>query len=274
MKNYFIFSFIVLFLVFQGCLEIKTLITVHKDGSGTIEEIVIMNEKVIEMMKGFSEAFSSDSTQKPEFNIFDEKNLKERAATFGEGVTYTSGEKIQEGNREGFRALYSFRNLNNITLRKVPQDQVPLMLSESTANDFSFKFKKGTPSEITIIIPERKDSSKDVENETDSTDEFDSYGSAGSDSLFTKETLDLMKDLSISLFLRTEGSIVETNAAYVEDPEVTLFQFDFNKLLNNTEDLQELFKLKSADMEEVKNLLKNMPGVKIETAKEIFIKFN
>jgi hypothetical protein len=148
-------------------------------------------------------------------------------------------------------------------------------MSESTAKDFEFKFTKGTPSEIIIIIPEQKDSSAESEAEKDSAAEFDSsYSDGGKDSLFTKETLDLMKDLRISLVLRTEGNIVESNASYVENPEVTLFQFDFEKLLNSTEDLQKLNKLKSLDMEQLKNILKNIPGVKIETSKKIFIKFN
>ncbi|HVO74189.1 MAG TPA: hypothetical protein VMT35_09220, partial [Ignavibacteriaceae bacterium] len=104
MKKIFGYSLIIFSLFSQGCLEIKTLINVNKDGSGTIEETVIMSEKVIEMMKGFSTAFSSDSTQQPEFNIFDEKNLKERASSFGKGVVYVSGEKIQEETKEGFSA--------------------------------------------------------------------------------------------------------------------------------------------------------------------------
>ncbi|HSR18654.1 MAG TPA: hypothetical protein VLM39_11245 [Ignavibacteriaceae bacterium] len=273
MKNYFIFSITVLLLVFTGCIEVKTLITVNKDGSGTIEETMVMSEQVVEMMKGFSAAFTSDSTQQQDFNIFDENNLKERAGSLGKGVTYVSGEKIEEGNKKGFRALYAFKNLDDISLKKIPQNDIPLNITEVAGSDLIFKFKKGSPSEIFISFPEMEDSASSSEEWTDSTDEFDSPDSSG-DSTFTQEALDLMKDLSISLIMRTNGPIVESNAAYVEGPEVTLFQLDFNKLLDSKEDLQELFKLKSRNMEKIKDLLKNIPGIKIETSKEIFIKFN
>ncbi|MGE5798101.1 MAG: hypothetical protein ACM34M_13405 [Ignavibacteria bacterium] len=273
MKKFYFLSFVIQLLIFPGCIEVKTLITVNKDGSGTIEETMVMSEQVVEMMKGFSAAFSSDSTQQQDFNIFDENNLKERAGSLGKGVTYVSGEKIEEENKKGFRALYAFKNLDDISLKKIPQNDIPLNITEAAGKDLIFKFKKGSPSEIIIAFPEMEDSASLSEEGTDSTAEFDSPDSSG-DSTFTEEALDLMKDLSISLIMRTEGSIVESNAAYIEGPEVTLFQFDFNKLLDSKEDLQELFKLKSRNMEKIKDLLKNIPGIKIETSKEIFIKFN
>jgi hypothetical protein len=271
MKNYFIFSITILLLVFTGCIEVKTLITVNKDGSGTIEETMVMSEQVVEMMKGFSAAFTSDSTQQQDFNIFDENNLKERAGSLGKGVTYVSGEKIEEGNKKGFRALYAFKNLDDISLKKIPQNDIPLNITEAAGSDLIFKFKKGSPSEIFISFPEMEDSASSSEEWTDSTG---SLILILGDSTFTEEALDLMKDLSISLIMRTNGSIAESNAAYVEGPEVTLFQLDFNKLLDSKEDLQELFKLKSRNMEEIKDLVKNIPGIKIETSKEIFIKYN
>ncbi len=276
MKNLFIFSFAILLLVFSGCIEVKTVINVNDDGSGTIEETIIMSDKVIEMVKGFSAAFTSDSTQQPEFDIFDEKNLMERAGSFGSGVVYLSGEKIQEGNKEGFKALYSFRNLNEISLSKIPQNQIPLGIAESVAKDFTFKFIKGSPSEIIILMPSLEDSLRN-EGETDSAEysSADSLnGESDGDSTFTEEALELMKDLQISLALITEGSIVETNAAYVDGSEITLFEFDFNKLLNNKENLQELMKLQSHDPAQIKEIIKNIPGIKIETAREISVKFN
>jgi len=276
MKNLFIFSFAILLLVFSGCIEVKTVINVNDDGSGTIEETIIMSDKVIEMVKGFSAAFTSDSTQQPEFDIFDEKNLMERAGSFGSGVVYLSGEKIQEGNKEGFKALYSFRNLNEISLSKIPQNQIPLGIAESVAKDFTFKFIKGSPSEIIILMPSLEDSLRN-EGETDSAEysSADSLnGESDGDSTFTEEALELMKDLQISLALITEGSIVETNAAYVDGSEITLFEFDFNKLLNNKENLQELMKLQSHDPAQIKEIIKNIPGIKIETAREIIVKFN
>lgn len=278
MKNFLIFSFAFLLLTFSGCIEIKTLITVNNDGSGTIEETVIMSDKVIEMMKSFSTAFTSDSTQQQDFDIFNENSIKERAAGFGNGVTYISGEKIQEGGKEGFKALYSFRNLNDVTLSKIPQSQIPLDITEATAKDYTFKFIKGSPAEIIILLPSSKDSVSNDEEARDSSGKLSSAdslnGESNQDSAFTQEALELMKDLQISLVLNTGNSIVETNAAYVNGTEITLFEFDFNKLLNDKEKLQELMKLQSEDYEQIKDVLKDIPGIKVETSEEIRVKFN
>jgi hypothetical protein len=278
MKNFLIFSFAFLLLTFSGCIEIKTLITVNNDGSGTIEETVIMSDKVIEMMKSFSTAFTSDSTQQQDFDIFNENSIKDRAAGFGNGVTYISGEKIQEGSKEGFKALYSFRNLNDVTLSKIPQSQIPLDITEATAKDYTFKFIKGSPAEIIILLPSSKDSVSNDEEARDSSGKLSSAdslnGESNQDSAFTQEALELMKDLQISLVLNTGNSIVETNAAYVNGTEITLFEFDFNKLLNDKEKLQELMKLQSEDYEQIKDVLKNIPGIKVETSEEIRVKFN
>lgn len=278
MKNFLIFSFAFLLLTFSGCIEIKTLITVNNDGSGTIEETVIMSDKVIEMMKSFSTAFTSDSTQQQDFDIFNENSIKDRAAGFGNGVTYISGEKIQEGSKEGFKALYSFRNLNDVTLSKIPQSQIPLDITEATAKDYTFKFIKGSPAEIIILLPSSKDSVSNDEEARDSSGKLSSAdslnGESNQDSAFTQEALELMKDLQISLVLNTGNSIVETNAAYVNGTEITLFEFDFNKLLNDKEKLQELMKLQSEDYEQIKDVLKDIPGIKVETSKEIRVKFN
>jgi hypothetical protein len=278
MKNFLIFSFAFLLLTFSGCIEIKTLITVNNDGSGTIEETVIMSDKVIEMMKSFSTAFTSDSTQQQDFDIFNENSIKDRAAGFGNGVTYISGEKIQEGSKEGFKALYSFRNLNDVTLSKIPQSQIPLDITEATAKDYTFKFIKGSPAEIIILLPSSKDSVSNDEEARDSSGKLSSAdslnGESNQDSAFTQEALELMKDLQISLVLNTGNSIVETNAAYVNGTEITLFEFDFNKLLNDKEKLQELMKLQSEDYEQIKDVLKDIPGIKVETSEEIRVKFN
>ena len=60
-----IFTKVVLFLftavLFTGCLEVDTTIHLNKDGSGTLEESVLMSSQVIEMISAFAASFDSTS---------------------------------------------------------------------------------------------------------------------------------------------------------------------------------------------------------------------
>ena len=71
-KYLFVGFFFMLFL--SGCLQVNTTVNLNKDGSGTIEEIVMMKTDVINMMKEFVMAF--DSTKGEDFNMFNETELK------------------------------------------------------------------------------------------------------------------------------------------------------------------------------------------------------
>ena len=82
----------VLTAVLSGCLQVNTKVNLNRDGSGTIEETVVMKNEMINMMKQFTMSF--DSTKSEEFNMFNEEELKSKESNFGEGVKYVSWEKF------------------------------------------------------------------------------------------------------------------------------------------------------------------------------------
>ena len=64
-------------ILFTGCIEMHTVITVKKDGSGLVEENIFIGKAIIDMFKEFAAAFA-DSTQPPqEFNMFEEDKIKQ-----------------------------------------------------------------------------------------------------------------------------------------------------------------------------------------------------
>ena len=56
-------------LFLSGCIEIQTKVSVNKDGSGTVEETVLMSNEMIKMMNEFMSGFASDTTKTEEFEI-------------------------------------------------------------------------------------------------------------------------------------------------------------------------------------------------------------
>ena len=96
-------------LVIAGCVDVETKIKVNKDGSGTIEETMLMSSEMVEMMKQFMSGFATDSTNTQEFNLYNEEDLKNKASDYGEGVVFLSGKELKKDGREGYTAIYSFR---------------------------------------------------------------------------------------------------------------------------------------------------------------------
>ena len=159
-------------LLLNGCIEVDTTVNLNKDGSGTIEEKVLMSGAMISMLKQFATSFESDSSKKEEFSIYDPKELESKASSYGDGVKFVSGEKIKDGEREGFKAIYSFTDINKLKLDQNPGSQVP-MGKDSGENEhkdlFTFNFTPGTPAKLLILVPKDKMKNKEENAENDTT---------------------------------------------------------------------------------------------------------
>ena len=253
----------------SGCLEVNTTIKVNVDGSGTVEETVFMSNEIVKMIKEFSSSFDSTETGE-EFTLYNETELKDKAAKMGEGVEYISSNKITEKTKEGYKAIYSFKDIKKLKIDQNPTSRIPEnpeAQMEQTKEYLTFGFMKGKPSEITINIPSPKG-----DNETEEA--VESQDSINSDSTDLSEFKYFLKDFSFSLNIQVDGTISSTNATYVEGSNVTLFSINFGELLENAEKLKKLQKSNFQNLEQVKEIIKDIPGIKIETNSPVNIKFN
>ena len=262
-------------LVIAGCVDVETKIKVNKDGSGTIEETMLMSSEMVEMMKQFMSGFATDSTNTQEFNLYNEEDLKNKASDYGDGVVFLSGKELKQDGREGYTAIYSFADLNKLKFDQNPDSKMPEGIEAADQEPkqkeyITFKFNRDNGSEITINMPPaseengKTDSNMDAENTN-----ADSMNTADLTKLKT-----LLKDFNISLVVETDGEIKETNANYADKSSVTLFDLNFNLLLDDPKKLEALKKVNPGDMQGVKDLLKDVPGVKIETNNPVKIKFD
>lgn len=268
-KNLFVGIIFSIFLT--GCLQGNTTVNLNKDGSGTIEEIFVMKTEVINMMKEFAMAF--DSTESEEFKIFNETELKEKAAKFGEGVTYVSGELLKKDNYEGYKVIYSFKDINKLKLNPSPEDKVPMgndlgEVEEETVDDLlKFNFKKGNPSTLVIDFPKPQIEDK---LETEETTEFE-------DSTFSQEAeqkmIEMFDGMKMALYFNFKDGINETDASFVNGSEVTLMEVDFSEIIKNKEVFKNFQNVKPETMEEFKKVVGDIKGIKIEFKEQVTIKF-
>jgi hypothetical protein len=259
---------VVLLVVLTGCIETTTVLRVRNDGSGTIEETLIFSKTFMELLAGMGgEAAGKD---KPDF--LNEDELRENAPELGEGVTFVSAEKVDTERGSGYAALYEFKDINKVRINQNPGDKISLPSmggdEEETPKEYvHFHFTKGKTSTLEIINPIRPPEVKAEEKEA-GEGEID-MGDAG----MVEMMKELYRDMKIALIVEVEGKIVDTNANFRDGSRITIMELDFGKLMEDEEAFQKLMSSEPETIEDIKEISKEIPGIKVETEERIVISF-
>jgi hypothetical protein len=267
MKALKIVVLLVLSMALMGCFESIVLLRVNKDGSGTIEETVVISDAFMELMK----SFGGEEESEEEEELINEQELTEKAASMGEGVRYVSAEPLKTDRGSGYKAIYSFSDINDVRVNQNPGENVspPPMGGEEEApveEWLRFNFSGGPTATLEIIYPqdmemEQEEESAEGEVDMDSNPEM------------MQMMRELYKDMHIGIAVEVDGQITETNANYVEGSTVTLMDIDFAKILEDEEKFKELMNANPETVEEMKELVKDNPGIKVEIEESIRIRF-
>jgi hypothetical protein len=223
---------------------------------------------MIQEMREMAESFGTGKDKN--FSLIDKKKLAKDAKSMGKGVRFLKVKPLKEKEREGYIAYYSFDNINTLKVDQNPSGKTPLPQEgegETEKEPMTFSFKSGRPATLIIKQPEQKfgpDSSSSGSNEA--TEE--SQDTSGFELM-----MQLMKGFRISFTVEPNGTIVETNATHVDGSRIILVDVDFEELVRNRDQFRELSAKRPNSMEETKKLLKNVKGIKIETAEETTVKF-
>lgn len=260
--------------LFVGCIDYSSTVKLNPDGSGTIEETVFIGGMFIEMMNSFAQSFGDSTETDNGFEIFDEEELQLQAAEMGDGVKYLRGEKLKDGSREGYKAFYSFDDITKLKLSDSPNDKIPgdEMTGETELDEQSyitFNFSEGTPATLEVIFPE-----EDFDGDNQTEDEAGAEEESINDEMMAEQMKMFLKDFRISMNMEINGDILETNATHINDNVITFFKMDFGELLDFPEKFEELQKTEPQNITEAKELIKDIPGFKIELNDKIFVKFD
>jgi hypothetical protein len=274
MKAVKIFIAAALLISLTGCIQISTLISVNKDGSGTVEETVLLSREIIEMISELEKAFAEDTTDLKPFEFYNEEELRTQKNQFGEEVQYISSRKISQDNREGYLVMYEFQDLNKLRINQNPNSRVKLESFEDepeVQEEFiTFSYIAGKPKEIRIQMPAEEMIGEAKEEEWDtSTEETEA-----DTSMMNEQLARVFKDLRVSLVVEVAGTINRTNADYVEGSRITLLDIEFGKMIENPEVLGQFRDTDPQNFEQVKTLLKGMPGIKVDLNKLITVQFD
>ena len=138
-------------ILLSGCLQSRTVVTVETDGSGTIEERFLMQNQIVQMLAGMSEQES--------FSILDREELERGAADFGQGVTLETAEEVSTEWGSGYRAVYTFEDINRLRVNQNPSEDIPADDAEMPGGPpeateyIQFRMSPGSPASLEIIMP-------------------------------------------------------------------------------------------------------------------------
>jgi hypothetical protein len=258
-------------LVLCSCLEVKQNIVVNSDGSGKIIETVMMSKAMLKELNNIFAGLGSDKGKKSEkIDIYDKKKLEADAAQYGPDVKYVSSKKLSTKTKEGYEVVYAFDDINKLKINQNPGDKGPKTSkdekSDAKVENITFKFEKGDPATLVVSLPppikapkekKQKAAKKDKEAEKKEIDEMRL----------------MFKDMYIGITVEPAGEIVETDATYRDGNKITLLEIDFSKLVENEKEFEKFAKKEPETVEETKELLKNLPGFKVELNKKVVVKF-
>ena len=257
-----------------GCFQVETTVRVNPDGSGTIEERMLMSRMIIKQFEEMSRAFAEPDEKPPRpFTLHEEEKLRKRAANLGQGVAYVSSSAIEDDSYSGYKALYSFSDINKVRLSSAGKEAMPGEgEKEGGTGDgaVAFNFSPGATSRLLIIMPRSESAAKPSGSEDGKTVEPSMTPEQ------KKEVGEMMKGMRFSLAVEVKGAIVKTNATQCKGNRITLFEFDLDRMGGGFEELQKLQSSGGAQaptLAEARNLLKNLPCVSVELNDQVEVLF-
>ena len=243
-------------LILSGCINSGTLIRVKPDGSGTIEQTVLMNVAALKSLMSGLDAQGQPKTGSP----FNEADLKRTAERMGKGVRFVSSTPLKDGAFEGAKAIFAFDDINLLQIEQDPNlgsSGGPMSMAAKKPSPVKFKLaREGATSNLTITFDENAARQAAPPN-----------AQAGPE--LDPAMLNMMKVMfqgfKVAIDLEVDGKIVKTNADYVNGSRITLLEIDMAALLEDEAKLRALQgKLgPGSSIADVKPFLKDVKGVKI-----------
>ncbi len=271
--------------ILNGCFEVETVIKLNKNGSGTVEETVLVSQMMVQQMQQMAQGFGGEDTEEDNSNentMYDIDELKDAAIGKGVGVTYVSSEAIERDGKNGYKVIYRFKDINNLKLSDDPTSkmEMPSMGQETEEGEYlNFNFKKGSNPELTVIFPDAEGDSdgeefEDYEEELDEEDaDMDMSTMAEMNDGMAEMMKQMYSGMKFSTTIVFDGKITKTDASYVDGNTITLLEMDFDKIMENPKAFENLAGINATSPAAAKEAMKNLPGIKVEVSDKISIKF-
>ena len=259
-----------------GCLSIDSNIKVKPDGTGTIEQTMLVNSSAMGMMSMMGES-SDDKAKAPTAeNMFNEEKLRAEAAKLGEGVTYVSSSPVTQGEMKGVKAIYAFTDFNTLKISTSPPDVEGGDTSvESTGEESPLDMvltRSGASSLITLEMFGEKAKAAAAAKKQEAGAAENPFGE------MPKEMMGMiapmLKDMRVAVSVEPQGQLVRTNATHVTGQKITILDIAFGELFADPSGFEKMEKLgNNPSLDQIRTALKDVKGIKINEVEKLEIEF-
>jgi hypothetical protein len=252
-------------VVLGGCIQTETKIKVDRNGSGTIERSLIMRSDVVQMLKSM-QAFDP---AKKDAGILDAEKLEKDAENLGPGVKFESAVPVKNKTGEGYKAVYSFRDIGTLKINQTPGDELPSSemggdRSAGSEEFVTFEFSKGNPATLLIHLYQKGEKAGEEEEDPEEGE------TAAMDPAMLEQ---FYRDMKLGISVEVVGTIVDTDADYRSGSSVTLLDIDFNNLMKTPEARELLSGGSMKSLEDMTAFSRKYPGLRLETKDTVNIRF-
>ena len=247
-------------LLLLGCISSGVIVKVNKDGSGEIVQTFKIKKDFV--------GFLSMSEEPTDPNLIDMESLNLAAKAMGEGVSLTKVEPMTEDSAyAGYKAYFKFQDISKIKVSASPSTS-PEAISEDSKDWINFDFTKGKTSKLTMHLSEQDTEQTDQKTSS----EKDEAVEASTEEGLGDQLKEIYKDMHYWMKVEVVGNITNTNALYVDGSQITIFDMNFEKIVENDELFKKVTAENPGSMNEYKDELSKV-GVFIDDKEEITVSF-
>ncbi len=246
-------------LLLSSCFELSAVLTINKDGSGTVEETTLMSAQMKAMMGSAPKSAEGGGDMNMSLLPTKEK-AAEKAKKMGDGVTVKSLEEIKAPDgREGAKVIYAFKDVNKLSYE--PGDM------KEEKKDQAFAFSGGT---LTITQNHDKKAAKPEVKD-------DAAPKPTPEQMEQQMAMmkPMMAGMKMSFKIKAADGIASTDATNVDGNTITLMDINFDKVLATPDGMKKFAATadnKDMSPADAAEALKGVDGVKIEAKEKVTVK--
>lgn len=270
-----LFCLVTALLTLAGCFQVTTVVRVNPDGSGIVEERMLMSKKLLAQLNEFVSAFAEEGAEPPKpVELFEPEKLRQAAKGMGEGVSFATARKLTTADFEGYEAEYAFTDINKLRLNQKSSPPLPSAREGEKSAPLTFSFTRGNPATLIVRQQDAPAATATAAPPSPQEQAAKPEGAPGAPQL--KGAEEMFRGLRVALAIEVNGTITKTNATHRDGSRVTIIDLDWDKLAGGAEQLAGLgLGAQGGDisLDQAKKLFKNVPGVKVDLNQELRVEF-
>lgn len=268
-----------------GCFQVDQVVTLSPDGSGTLEETFMISRRIAESMASLTAGMDGQpagpegvgAAPKQQQSFFKDDEIKKRAEGFGKGVTYVKMERLANKDFEGYRALYSFKNINMLRLDQKSPGMSSRNEQEGGAAPKGTEFVFTPGKTAMLVVKQHAGTTPAPAGNAVAVTAKGAPAETAPVKESSPEELAMVRQMFAGLRFSTtlviKGKVVDSNATYRSGSTITLAEVDFGKILDKPDVLAKMTTVQPGDQAAALEMIKNLPGMKVDLNDELRVSF-